>query len=95
MPPDDRQHRDCERNVGSSGDGPTVQLTAGATKVDEHEQQRRDGDATECGGDGDERAARIAQITEHELALQLQAHHKEKDGEEPVGSPVPDGQLEV
>ena len=92
--PDDREDGERERDIGGGGDGPAAQRPA-AQAVDQHiyecgrdhsGQRRYDG---KRGGPG------IAQLTGHQLALDLDAGDEEEDREETVGRPVLYGEVEA
>jgi hypothetical protein len=90
---DHREHGERERDVGRGGDRPPPQAVAAG--VDRGEEGRRDHDAARRRGDRQHRAPRIAQVTGHELALELQPGDEEEHREQPVRGPAGQTQIEV
>jgi hypothetical protein len=86
--PDDRQHREGERDVRGSRYGPALRVAA--VRVDGQVQQRRYGDPAGRRRDGYGRIGRSTQRADHQLALELQASDEEEQRQRAVGRPVLD-----
>ena len=91
----DGQDGQRERDVRRRGDGPATQCGAARAEVDGDEDQCRNDHASDGSDDRDRRSARVAQVAGDELTLQLEAGDEEEDGQQTVGSPRAEGQVEV
>ena len=94
MRADDREHREGERDVGGRRDRPAVARRAVVPGHREVEQRGHD-HAADGGDDRQRRRRRGAQRADHELALELEPGDEEEDGEQAVGRPRLQGQVEV
>ena len=62
---------------------------------DGEEDQGRHGHAAHRGGDRQRRLGRVAQVADHELALELEPGDEEEDREQAVGGPLLEGEVQV
>ena len=91
---DHREDRDGEGDVGRRRDRPAGQVTVGA----EVPERRRRAPAPPCRRPRRRpgaRPPRVAQVAGDELALELQAGDEEEDGQQPVGGPGAEAEVEV
>ena len=88
------EDRQGEGDVGGRGDRPAAQRPAAAGRERDVDQRGHD-HAADRGGHRQRRPARVAQVAGHELALQLQTGDEEEDGQQPVGRPGAEAQVEV
>ena len=58
-------------------------------------QDRGEGHPCEGGGDGDDRLGAVGKVTADELAFELDARDEEEEGEQAVGRPLPEGEIQV
>ena len=72
---------------------PSPERTA-AGDADQRVDERRDGHAAERGDDGERGGGGGPQLAGDELALEFDAGDEEEDGEQSVGRPVRDGQVQ-
>ncbi len=91
---DDREDGEREGDVGGGRHRPAAERAV-ADLVDGEVDQCRRGHAADRGDHGQDRGLRLAQLTGHELAFELDTRDEEEDGEQPVGGPVLDGQVEA
>ena len=92
---DQGEHRNGERNVGRGGNRPSVVGSFGTTEVHERVDDCGYRDATGRGEHRHEGKLRVAQVATHELVLELEAYEEEEHGEETVGCPVCNREVEV
>ncbi len=93
-PADDRQHGHGERDVGRGGDRPPAQCRR-ITQVD-HDVDRRGKDhAADRRRDRHRRPPWVPEFPGDELAFELQPHHEEEDGQQTVGGPVRQVEIQV
>ena len=91
---DDRQHGDGEGDVGGGGDRPAAQ-GLGACEVDGRVDERGNGHAAHGGGHRNHGFARLAQVARDKLALEFEPDQEEEDGQQAVGGPRPQAQVQV
>ena len=60
-----------------------------------NKDQRRRHHSADGGGDGQGGTARVAQITRDELAVEFESDDEEEDGEQPVGGPLAQRQVQM
>src|SRR5699024_1521711 len=84
---------DGEGDVGGRGDGPSVHRVA--TEVDDSVERGWDNDAPDGRGRRDQCFRRRSEVTSDELAFEFEPDEEEEDGQQSVGSPLPDGQVQV
>jgi hypothetical protein len=65
------------------------------TKVDGHEDRGRDDHPADGGRDRQRGPRGFTQVARHELAFELQADHEEEDGQQTVGRPRRQAELQV
>ena len=93
--PNNGEHRHRERNVGSRGDRPPRERPAVLHQVDDHVDERGHHHAANGRNGGNDGGGRAAQLAHNELALEFEADDEEEDGEQAVGRPGLNGQVQV
>lgn len=91
--PDDGEHGEREGDVGGGGHGPSAER-ATAGDIDERVHERGNGHPAHRRDHRQHRGLRILQIPRDQLALELDPRDEEEHGEQPVGRPVLDGEIE-
>ena len=95
-PPEDRQHRQRERNIRSRGDRPPVQGIGIAGGEDHHgEQDRRGRHPSHRREHRDGGLARVAQAPGNDLVLQLDTDDEEEHGQQTIRCPRRHIQIQV
>ena len=93
MPAGGCQHREREGEIRRGRDGPA--FGGRMAEVDSQVNQRGQDHAADCCGHGHERRGDSAHLAGHQLALQLQARDEEEDGQQPVGGPFFQAQVQM
>ena len=92
---DDGQHRDSEGDVGGRGDGPPFDGAVAGRQGDGHEDRGGHHHPADGRGDRERGTRRIAEISGDEFPFEFEADDKEEDGEQPVGRPGRQTQVEM
>jgi hypothetical protein len=97
MGPDDGQHCEGEGDVGRRRDRPAAHRGAVAAEREDGDgiQDRGEGHPCEGGGDGDDRLGAVGKVAADELPFELDSRDEEEEGEQAVGRPLPEGEIQV
>ena len=93
--PSDREHRQGERDVRGRRDGPPASTRPPPPRLTATAKTGRHDDAARARPRRAAPPCRVAQVTDDQLALELQPGDEEEDGEQPVRGPLPEGQVQV
>ncbi len=84
-----------ERDIGRGGNGPAEQSAIPGAEVEQHENDCGNDHSADGRGHRQCGACRIAQITGNELAFEFESDDEEEDGQQPVGGPRRQSQIEM